>query len=236
MDEVKSQIAQLDIAPGTVITGAMFDSDAAISETVSNALRDGMVATTVSVDQVHAVAGLVATLAPIGTIIMKALAGWQLVAALGIAALVVNDCAHLSALWPEVEALTGRDPKLPATLAGPVRRVRAVLRSAGAAEVHVKGFDADDLSSHTPLLDEIHTEYGPIGTAVLAFGLLGDQARAEEDVDHAVAIVHTDYVAQVSLLTLLAQRMRAAGRFAAELLDRIEHALLHRGAYRRILI
>lgn len=28
--------------------------------------------------------------------------------ALGIAALVVNDCAHLSALWPEVEALTGR--------------------------------------------------------------------------------------------------------------------------------
>lgn len=61
VDEVKSQIAQLDIAPGTVITGAMFDSDAAISETVSNALRDGMVATTVSVDQVHAVAGLVST-------------------------------------------------------------------------------------------------------------------------------------------------------------------------------
>jgi LDH2 family malate/lactate/ureidoglycolate dehydrogenase len=28
--------------------------------------------------------------------------------ALGIAALVVNDCAHLFALWPEVEALTGR--------------------------------------------------------------------------------------------------------------------------------
>ncbi len=32
-----------------------------------------------------------------------------------------------------VEALTGREPKLPATLAGPVKRVRAVLRSAGAA-------------------------------------------------------------------------------------------------------
>lgn len=61
VDEVKSQIAQLDIAPGTVITSGMFDSDAAISETVSNALGDGMVATTLSVDQVHAVAGLVAT-------------------------------------------------------------------------------------------------------------------------------------------------------------------------------
>ncbi len=86
------------------------------------------------------------------------------------------------------------------------------LRAAGAAAVHVKGFDADDLTSHAGVIDEISTEHGPIGTAVLAFGILGDQARAEVDVDHAVAVVHTDYVAQVSLLTLLAQRMRAAGR------------------------
>ena len=53
-------------------------------------------------------------------------------------------------------------------------------------------------------------EHGPIGTAVLAFGILGDQARAESDVGHAVAVVHTDYVAQVSLLSVLAATMRAA--------------------------
>ena len=47
---------------------------------------------------------------------------------------------------------------------------------------------------------------------MLAFGILGDQARAEADAGHAVAIVHTDYVAQVSLLTHLATAMRAAGR------------------------
>jgi hypothetical protein len=47
---------------------------------------------------------------------------------------------------------------------------------------------------------------------VLAFGILGDQARAEADAGHAVAIVHTDYVAQVSLLTHLATAMRAVGR------------------------
>ncbi|HEX5143628.1 MAG TPA: SDR family NAD(P)-dependent oxidoreductase [Mycobacterium sp.] len=86
------------------------------------------------------------------------------------------------------------------------------LTAAGAGAVHVKAFDADDLASHGAVLDEIALEYGPIGTAVLAFGILGDQARAESDVEHAVAIVHTDYVAQVSLLTLLAERMRAAGR------------------------
>ena len=41
-------------------------------------------------------------------------------------------------------------------------------------------FDADELDSHGPLVDAIIAEHGPIGTAVLAFGILGDQARAEE--------------------------------------------------------
>ncbi len=107
----------------------------------------------------------------------------------------------------------------------------SALRAAGAADVHVKGFDADDLPSHAPLLDEIHTEYGPIGTAVLAFGLLGDQARAEEDVDHAVAVVHTDYVAQVSLLTLLAQRMRADGSGRIVVFSSIAGARVRRANY-----
>lgn len=43
-------------------------------------------------------------------------------------------------------------------------------------------------------------------------GRIRDQARAETDAAHAVAIVHTDYVAQVSLLTHLAAAMRTAGR------------------------
>jgi short-subunit dehydrogenase len=88
----------------------------------------------------------------------------------------------------------------------------SALTAAGARSVHVKAFDADDLGSHRAVLDEIIAEHGPIGTAVVAFGILGDQARAETDADHAVAIVHTDYVAQVSMLTHLAQRMRAAAR------------------------
>jgi len=88
----------------------------------------------------------------------------------------------------------------------------AAVRAAGAAAVHTREFDADDLSSHGPLVASIITEPGPIGTAVLAFGILGEQSRAEADPSHAVAIVHTDYVAQVSLLTVLAATMRAARR------------------------
>ena len=88
----------------------------------------------------------------------------------------------------------------------------AAVRAAGASSVHTVEFEADDLGSHGPLVDALIADYGPIGTAVLAFGILGDQARAEADAAHAVAIVHTDYVAQISLLTRLAETMRAAGR------------------------
>jgi short-subunit dehydrogenase len=88
----------------------------------------------------------------------------------------------------------------------------AALNDAGAAAVDVLEFDADDLASHAPLVDAIVAAHGPIGTAVVAFGILGDQARAEVDPAHAAAIVHTDYTAQVSLLTALAATMRQVGR------------------------
>ncbi|CAN5545033.1 SDR family NAD(P)-dependent oxidoreductase [soil metagenome] len=105
------------------------------------------------------------------------------------------------------------------------------LTAAGATAVHVKAFDADDLASHRTVLDEITTEHGPIGTAVVAFGILGDQARAEADPEHAVAIVHTDYVAQVSLLTLLAHRMRAVGHGRIVVFSSVAGARVRRANY-----
>lgn len=85
------------------------------------------------------------------------------------------------------------------------------VRAAGASAVHTVEFDADDTATHAPLLDKLAAEHGGIATAVLAFGVLGDQERAEHDPAHAVAVVHTDYVAQVSVLTTLANLMRAKG-------------------------
>ncbi|MGV0790953.1 SDR family NAD(P)-dependent oxidoreductase [Mycolicibacterium sp. XJ1819] len=93
-------------------------------------------------------------------------------------------------------------------LAGQVAAVRA----AGAAAVHTREFDADLLESHEPLLASIVAEHGPIGTAVLAFGILGDQARAEKDPAHTAQILHTDFVAQAALLTALTNLMRQADR------------------------
>lgn len=107
----------------------------------------------------------------------------------------------------------------------------AALRAAGAAAVHTREFDADDLASHGPLVASIIDDYGPIGTAVLAFGILGDQARAEVDAAHAVAIVHTDYVAQVSLLTHLGAAMRRAGRGSLVVFSSVAGVRVRRANY-----
>jgi len=106
-----------------------------------------------------------------------------------------------------------------------------MLRAAGAAIVHTREFDADDLESHGPVVEAIIAEHGPIDTAVLAFGILGDQARAETDATHAVAIVHTDYVAQVSLLTHLAVAMRAAGRGSLVVFSSVAGVRVRRANY-----
>jgi short-subunit dehydrogenase len=99
---------------------------------------------------------------------------------------------------------------LAARRSGDLDAEEARLRAAGATEVVRLEFDADDVERHGPVLDEA-LRGGPVAVAVVAFGVLGSQQRAEVDAAHAVAVVHTDYVAQVSVLTHLATRLRAQG-------------------------
>ncbi|WP_290058219.1 SDR family NAD(P)-dependent oxidoreductase [Amycolatopsis solani] len=87
----------------------------------------------------------------------------------------------------------------------------AALREAGAETVETADFDADDLAAHGPFLAKVAAEHGPLETVVLAFGILGDQTRAETDAAHAAAVVHTDYVAQVGVLTHAANLLREQG-------------------------
>jgi short-subunit dehydrogenase len=107
----------------------------------------------------------------------------------------------------------------------------AMLNAAGAAAVHTCEFDADDLASHATTVAAIVAEHGAIGTAVLAFGILGDQARAEHDAAHAAAIVHTDFTAQVSLLTVLADTMRQARSGALVVFSSVAGARVRRANY-----
>ncbi len=105
----------------------------------------------------------------------------------------------------------GETVVLAARRAGDLDAEEAAVRAAGAADVDRVEFDADDLAAQRPVLDALVARHGRLDVVVVAFGILGDQARAEADVDHAVQIVHTDYVAHVAVLTHLAQLLRAQG-------------------------
>jgi len=84
------------------------------------------------------------------------------------------------------------------------------LHAAGATGVRVVDLDADDLDQHGPALSAaLSGLVRPV--VVLAFGVLGDQPRAEVDAAHAAAVVHTDYVAQVAVLTRLRAELAARG-------------------------
>ncbi|WP_051198322.1 SDR family NAD(P)-dependent oxidoreductase [Gordonia shandongensis] len=83
------------------------------------------------------------------------------------------------------------------------------MTAAGAASVHRVAFDADDVESHPELIASIVRDHGPIDIAIVAFGILGDARRAETDATHALQIAHTDYYAQISVMTPLAVALRA---------------------------
>lgn len=89
---------------------------------------------------------------------------------------------------------------------------RQVCLGAGATRVETLDFDADDTAGHRDLVDRVERIAGPIDVAVLAFGVLGDQSLAEHDNAEVVRVLHTDLVAQASLLTVLAESMRPRGR------------------------
>ncbi|MET0237105.1 MAG: SDR family NAD(P)-dependent oxidoreductase [Kibdelosporangium sp.] len=85
------------------------------------------------------------------------------------------------------------------------------LLDAGAQAVERVEFEAGDIAGHQALLEDVFARFGPISVVVTAFGILGSQEQAEQDAAHAVDIVHTDYVAHVSVLTHLANLLRKQG-------------------------
>ena len=130
-----------------------------------------------------------------------------------------------------VRLAPGASVVLAARNAGRLDEQVTAIRKAGAVAVACVEFDADNLESHRSLIASLIDEHGPIDIAVLAFGILGDQSRAEADAAHAVAVVHTDYVAQVSLLTHLAAAMREAGRGSLVVFSSIAGARVRRANY-----
>lgn len=74
----------------------------------------------------------------------------------------------------------------------------ADLAARGTSDVACEAFDARDAASHRRVLADLWERHGGFDVVVMAFGVQGDQARAETDTAHALEIVEVNYVGGVS--------------------------------------
>lgn len=65
--------------------------------------------------------------------------------------------------------------------------------------------DVAKLEEQESAIARFWNEQNGFDVVLIAHGVLGDQARAEQDVLHAMEIVHTNYSATISLLTILSR-------------------------------
>jgi decaprenylphospho-beta-D-erythro-pentofuranosid-2-ulose 2-reductase len=82
--------------------------------------------------------------------------------------------------------------------------VAADLKVRGASYVDTAVADLDDTDKHPELLAHAVNSLTGMDIAYLAHGILGDQNEAEQDFNTAAQIIHTNFMAPVSLLTWLA--------------------------------
>jgi short-subunit dehydrogenase len=90
--------------------------------------------------------------------------------------------------------------------------LRCDLLTRGAASVTVCAMDLDDTVMHPRMLEAAVAALGAIDLALIAYGVLGDQAQAETDYVAAEAIIRTNFLSASSLITWLANYFVAQGR------------------------
>jgi decaprenylphospho-beta-D-erythro-pentofuranosid-2-ulose 2-reductase len=130
-----------------------------------------------------------------------------------------SDIAHaiLRALVEEgtrAVVLAVRDPQRPPPAAD-------ALRAAG-ARVELVRFDADDPDGHaTAVADAARALGGDLDLALVTFGVLGGQERAERDPAATAALMRTNAVGGAALVVALAERLRAQGHGAIAVLSSV---------------
>lgn len=85
------------------------------------------------------------------------------------------------------------------------------LRARGASVVECVPFDALDTATHEALVDDIFERAGDIDLVLVAFGVLGEQAEAEQHAAAALDVARVNYLGAVSVLTPAAERLRSQG-------------------------
>ena len=87
----------------------------------------------------------------------------------------------------------------------------------GATGIWEFEIDLDQCDLHASKLDTIVSETGPIDVAIIAHGVLPDQAATQDDFPAIQASIHTNFLSYASLLAVLAQyfETRKSGTIAS---------------------
>jgi short-subunit dehydrogenase len=115
--------------------------------------------------------------------------------------LVLGATSGIAEATCRIWAAQGAQLFLVARNAEKLAAVAADLKLRGAAYVGTAVADLDDTGKHAELLAHAVNSLTGMDIAYLAYGILGDQARGEQDFEHAAQILHSNFVAPVSLLT-----------------------------------
>jgi short-subunit dehydrogenase len=118
--------------------------------------------------------------------------------------LVLGATSGIAEATCRIWAAQGASLFLVARNAEKLAAVAADLKTRGAAYIDTAVADLDDTALHPALLAHAINSLGGMDVAYLTHGILGDQAKAEQDFETAAQILHTNFVSVVSLLTWLA--------------------------------
>lgn len=111
--------------------------------------------------------------------------------------------------WMRLLAPHGTQFYLVARNADRLQTVADDLRTRGALAVHMETQDLDHTETHPAMLERAAQALGRIDCALIAHGVLGDQAQAEQNFAVAAAILQTNFISVVSLGTWLATYFEA---------------------------
>ncbi|MDE1176561.1 MAG: SDR family oxidoreductase [Edaphobacter sp.] len=118
--------------------------------------------------------------------------------------LVLGATSGIAEATCRIWASQGASLFLVARNAEKLAAVASDLRTRGARFVDTAVTDLDDTTQHPALLAHAVNALEGLDAAYLAHGVLGDQTAAEQEFTTAEQILHTNFIAPVSLVTWLA--------------------------------
>jgi short-subunit dehydrogenase len=120
-----------------------------------------------------------------------------------------------SAIAQETAKLLARDGDRLFLVALETERLEFVARDLAirsGQEVGRLSADLNDFAGHDAILDEATRALDGLDTLLVAYGVLGDEARSQVSYADADLVLRTNFLSAVSLLTRAAQRFEAQGK------------------------